>query len=632
MKMISELRLHYNKRGIFKFDNFTRFKDTKRTCKVCELCYEIIIAEHELIRTEEKFARMQGIPVEDLNKEKEIVANDNHITSDIFKWKLKQWRLMFYLDVMKDVQLEKIIESYKPKNGLYIQLNWANNITRFKVDYEHLLSKKEEIGSESRYVTPRKKKRAIRPNRNKSEVKIKQSFIENLEDYYLQRRSKSKVHHLSSKKRNTQNKLLENNHIEDMTAVRCNKLRVHYFFTENYNIDKFIKNTTIEFRLTDGENWKDTIASGKLSLLLINKDFKYDPFFKFDKSMAHIVQMESINVYMYCMSKHIEPFYLKTKAGFKFDQEIQTEKLDLWEYNSVFFPDNWYFNSNALPVEWLEMFEPTENLVKIEENTVLKDYEPFMNKHDADYRVEPASFLNRTVLKSRRPMSAYSKFSFNRTVHTLDKWVLDKTYNQNKFKVLEEEPEQGRFHIAYCLYSDSSKIKCKKHKTTKKKRAQSSALRRKIKEIKELESQIESSKDQAQVKNVIGKKTIIEKWTENPIYYSTHKRQKSQEPIEQSELFSLTNNAEPGYGIGYRLNSQPDALATLNSDAQSSSQLEIIKNYKAIRPFSAMNLSHKHISNRKVSMDRRNSRQSRPTSEYKLTALNQQEFNVKQRR
>jgi hypothetical protein len=37
MKMISELRGHYNKRGIFKFDHFTKFKDTKRTCKVCEL-------------------------------------------------------------------------------------------------------------------------------------------------------------------------------------------------------------------------------------------------------------------------------------------------------------------------------------------------------------------------------------------------------------------------------------------------------------------------------------------------------------------------------------------------------------------------------------------------------------------
>ena len=85
MRMLSKLRSHYNKRGIFKFDHFTRFKDTRRTCKVCELCYQIVIAEHELIKTEERFARLQGIPVDDLSKEKEIIANDDHVTSDIFK-------------------------------------------------------------------------------------------------------------------------------------------------------------------------------------------------------------------------------------------------------------------------------------------------------------------------------------------------------------------------------------------------------------------------------------------------------------------------------------------------------------------------------------------------------------------
>lgn len=85
MRMLSNLRSHFNLRGIFHLDNFTRFKDTKRTCKVCSLCYQIVIAEHELIKTEEKMARLQGIPVDDLSKEKEIIANDDHVTSDIFK-------------------------------------------------------------------------------------------------------------------------------------------------------------------------------------------------------------------------------------------------------------------------------------------------------------------------------------------------------------------------------------------------------------------------------------------------------------------------------------------------------------------------------------------------------------------
>jgi hypothetical protein len=106
------------------------------------------------------------------------------------------------------------------------------------------------------------------------------------------------------------------------------------------------------------------IAVGKLSLHLIDKDIRNDPFYKFDRKSAHIVKMETVNVYMFCWKKDIEPFYIKTKCGYKFDQEIQTEKLDLWRYNSVFFPDNYYFNSNALPIEWLEMFEKKEKLGK----------------------------------------------------------------------------------------------------------------------------------------------------------------------------------------------------------------------------------------------------------------------------
>ena len=152
--------------------------------------------------------------------------------------------------------------------------------------------------------------------------------------------------------------------LEKEVEMKWNKLRIHYFFTENYSIEDFINETKVEFRLTNGENWKDIIANGILDLHLVDRDIKNDPFFKFDKENAHVVKMETINVYMHWLSVDIKPFYLKTKAGYKFDQEIQTEKLDLWKYNSVFTND-WYFNSNPLPIEWLEMFEIKENLGKI---------------------------------------------------------------------------------------------------------------------------------------------------------------------------------------------------------------------------------------------------------------------------
>lgn len=171
---------------------------------------------------------MQGIPVDDLYKEKTIIANDNRITSDIFKSKLKQWRIMFYLDVLKDIQLEKIVDQFKPKNGLYLHINCANNITTFKIDYEHLLQRKE---SESQFTNGTRNERYSlqRYNTNKSENKYKLNFMGLVQEYYSLGRNKSKPL-IPQQKSQTTKKVSHNDHIEDIVDLKCNKLRVHYFF------------------------------------------------------------------------------------------------------------------------------------------------------------------------------------------------------------------------------------------------------------------------------------------------------------------------------------------------------------------------------------------------------------------
>lgn len=83
-------------------------------------------------------------------------------------------------------------------------------------------------------------------------------------------------------------------------------------------------------------------------------------------------------------------------------------------------------------------------IVKIEENEVLKNYQPFLSKDDADYKVDPASFLNRTVLNRRRPISSYSQFSFKKPTNLLTQGVLDKTYNPKKYDVIHQEESQGK--------------------------------------------------------------------------------------------------------------------------------------------------------------------------------------------
>lgn len=50
----------------------------------------------------------------------------------------------------------------------------------------------------------------------------------------------------------------------EIHELKCNKLRIHYFFTENYNIENFAKDTIVEVRLTDGEEWTNIIAQGKI--------------------------------------------------------------------------------------------------------------------------------------------------------------------------------------------------------------------------------------------------------------------------------------------------------------------------------------------------------------------------------
>jgi len=44
--------------------------------------------------------------------------------------------------------------------------------------------------------------------------------------------------------------------------------------------------------------------------------------------------------------------------GIKEDLKIKTENIMLYRFNdALFFPDNSYYNSDPLPVEWIEVFQ-----------------------------------------------------------------------------------------------------------------------------------------------------------------------------------------------------------------------------------------------------------------------------------
>ena len=134
-----------------------------------------------------------------------------------------------------------------------------------------------------------------------------------------------------------------------LAKVLLKKMRTHFFFVDEiHHLDYFLKNTEVEFRITDGPHWNKPLAFASAY-----------PFTHFDVSpTGDYVQRQ--NILLHFFGTDIDPFYLLTATGLKKDKEIKTEKVTLYKYNQLYFPDNTYYNSDPLPIEWLELFELRE--------------------------------------------------------------------------------------------------------------------------------------------------------------------------------------------------------------------------------------------------------------------------------
>lgn len=63
-KLLWELSQHLKKRGRELLDIEVSHSST-RPCRVCDLCYMVVVSEHELIELEQEFAKAQNIPIND---------------------------------------------------------------------------------------------------------------------------------------------------------------------------------------------------------------------------------------------------------------------------------------------------------------------------------------------------------------------------------------------------------------------------------------------------------------------------------------------------------------------------------------------------------------------------------------
>ena len=97
------------------------------------------------------------------------------------------------------------------------------------------------------------------------------------------------------------------------------------------------------------------------------------------------------------------------------------------------------------------------------------------------------------------------------------------------------------------------------------------------------ESRTEESLDQSSMNKFDVKKTVIEKWTENPIFLRS-KRISSNEYIQISNLMNKNSQNLPSVRSLKRINWKNETMESLLVDLNKTSQSDFFLNQKTIRP------------------------------------------------
>jgi hypothetical protein len=61
-------------------------------------------------------------------------------------------------------------------------------------------------------------------------------------------------------------------------------------------------------------------------------------------------------------SKYVDPFSIRMNVGLKKDSIIEAAPFIMYPSKEIYFPNNNYFSSEELPIEWLEVIEDSQNL------------------------------------------------------------------------------------------------------------------------------------------------------------------------------------------------------------------------------------------------------------------------------
>lgn len=205
-KLLWELAQHLKKRGKQLKDIEVSHSST-RPCRVCDLCYMVVVSEHELIELEQQFARAQSIPVFDPYMRVPVEKKAKHRPA-LLGDNLKQWRFMIYLQELAFDRDNLFRKNNIDETKIYLQIK----LSRIKTFFELNLV---ELPIDERLYTATDEERRL---------------------LYAHR-------------------------------FEINLLRVYYFFSEFLDIKQFLQETELQVRLTYNKDWNNYIAQGSTKTL-----------------------------------------------------------------------------------------------------------------------------------------------------------------------------------------------------------------------------------------------------------------------------------------------------------------------------------------------------------------------------
>ena len=146
-------------------------------------------------------------------------------------------------------------------------------------------------------------------------------------------------------------------------SFKINKMRVHYFFSNDTNITNFLSNLAVKFVLRGGERKGKEMAIGHSNILRGFQDMKN----LISSGITNLVHTYKVLFFTHEM----EPMETTFSIGITYDGSLNTSNMNLHKHNehNIFYPDDDYYNSNPLPKEWMSLFQgrtETEGSLSVE--------------------------------------------------------------------------------------------------------------------------------------------------------------------------------------------------------------------------------------------------------------------------